>query len=59
MEQQYDFGELPAVWKRVETARPKLEGSAPLMPRKKPRGHPLKPFPPYGKKDATSSDGRD
>ena len=26
---------LGAVWKRVEDSRPKLEGSAPLMPRKK------------------------
>ena len=28
---------LEAVWKRVEASRPKLEGSAPLMPRKKKR----------------------
>ncbi len=28
---------LEEVWKRVEEARPRLEGSAALMPRKKPR----------------------
>ena len=58
MENRKSFNDLEKVWARVEAARPKLEGSAGLMPRKKPRGHPLKPFPPYGEKDATSSASR-
>ena len=35
MKSQDPFEKLPELWKRVEAARPKLEGSAPLMPRKK------------------------
>ena len=58
MENRKSFDGLEELWARVEAARPKLEGSAGLMPRKKPRGHPLKPFPPYGKRDATSSASR-
>ena len=58
MENRKSFDGLEELWARVEAARPKLEGSAGLMPRKKPRGHPLRPFPPYGKKDATSSASR-
>ena len=58
MKNRKSFNDLEKVWARVEAARPKLEGSAGLMPRKKPRGHPLRPFPPYGKKDATSSASR-
>ena len=58
MENRKSFDDLEKLWARVEAARPKLDGSAPLMPRKKPRGHPLKPFPPYGKRDATSSASR-
>ena len=58
MKNRKSFNDLEKVWARVEAARPKLEGSAGLMPRKKPRGHPLKPFPPYGKRDATSSASR-
>ena len=38
------FERLAVVWERVEAARPRLEGSAKLMPRKK-KGFPLKPFP--------------
>ncbi len=57
MENRKSFDGLDELWARVEAARPKLEGSAGLMPRKKPRGHPLRPFPPYGK-DATSSASR-
>ena len=33
MENKKPFEELAEVWKRVEAARPKLEGSAELMPR--------------------------
>ncbi len=58
MENRKSFDGLEELWARVEAARPKLEGSAGLMPRKKPRGHPLRPLPPYGKKDATSSASR-
>ena len=58
MENRKSFDGLEELWARVEAARPKLEGSARLMPRKKPRGHPLRPFPPYGEKDATSSASR-
>ena len=58
MENRKSFDGLEKLWARVEAARPKLEGSAGLMPRKKPRGHPLRPFPPYGEKDATSSASR-
>ena len=58
MENRKSFDGLEKLWARVEAARPKLEGSAGLMPRKRPRGHPLRPFPPYGKKDATSSASR-
>ena len=53
MGQTASFDGLGAVWKRVEAARPKLEGSAGLMPRKKPRGLPLKPFPPHEKGKTT------
>ncbi|MBR0207961.1 MAG: hypothetical protein IJQ43_03605 [Oscillospiraceae bacterium] len=53
MERTPSLEGLGTVWKRVEASRPKLEGSAELMPRKKPRGHPLKPFPPYGEKERT------
>ena len=58
MENRKSFDDLEKLWARVEAARPKLEGSAGLMPRKRPRGRPLRPFPPYGKKDATSSASR-
>ena len=46
MEQKQPFKDFAEVWKRVEASRPKLEGSAGLMPRKKPKGIPLRPFPP-------------
>ena len=46
MENKKPFEELAEVWKRVEAARLKPEDSAKLMPRKKPRGIPLRPFPP-------------
>ena len=46
MENRKSFDDLEKLWARVQAARPKLEGSAPLMPRKKPRGIPLRPFPP-------------
>ncbi len=42
------FEALPRVWQRVEASRPKLEGSAALMPRKKKKAFPLRPFPPQG-----------
>ena len=32
-----ELARFPEIWKRVEAARPKLEGSAKLMPRKKKR----------------------
>ena len=38
---------LRTVWRRVEASRPKLEGSAPLMPRKKKRP-PIFGFPSQG-----------
>lgn len=32
-----ELARFPEIWKRVEASRPKLAGSAPLMPRKKKR----------------------
>ena len=37
MEKEKALERLPSVWQRVEAARPKTEGSAALMPRKKKR----------------------
>lgn len=34
------------IWKRVEAARPKLEGSARLMPRKEPKSFARRFIPP-------------
>ena len=53
MENRKSFDGLEELWARVEAARPKLEGSAGLMPRKKPRGLPLKPFPLYREEKTT------
>ena len=52
MKSQEAFEKLPELWKRVEAARSKPEGSAPLMPRKKKRP-PIR-IPPDGA-DPTSS----
>ncbi len=54
MEKKTPSEGLAAVWERVEAARPRLEGSAALMPRKKKKRPPLRPFP----EDATFSAGR-
>ncbi len=53
MKQNLSFDGLAKVWKRVEAARPTIEGSAGLMPRKKQRGLPLKPFPLYREEKTT------
>ena len=58
MDQEDRLAGLPGIWKRVEAARPALEGAAALMPRKKRRGFPLRPFPPYGRGETTSSASR-
>jgi hypothetical protein len=44
MEQQpFPSERLAAVWKRVQSARPKLEGSAQLMPRGRKEKPPRRP----------------
>ena len=48
MENRKSFDDLEKLWARVQAARPKLEGSAALMPRKKKKAFPLRPFPPQG-----------
>ncbi len=49
MEKDRPFDDLAEVWKRVEASRPKAEGSAALMPRRKKKGFPLRPFPPQSR----------